>query len=285
MFRARRKRFKGQSLNIMIPTLLTLMSLCAGLSAMRFALLAQWEWAVVAVILAGFLDNLDGRMARLLGGGSKFGTELDSLSDFVSFGVAPAVVLYHWSLWELGGKGWIIVTLYCICSALRLARFNSRLGEAMPPWAYNYFTGVSAPAGAGFALLPMMISFEFPEFEIVRNAYLVGGVAMVTAFLKISTVPTYSLKQIKVPQTYVIPTFLLVGVFAATMVTEFWATFICCATVYFLSIPFSIRSFLHLRREAERIQSEVTPGEADPKAALPPLAEVQPPETNTRTGT
>ena len=285
MFRARRKRFKGQSLNIMIPTLLTLMSLCAGLSAMRFALLAQWEWAVVAVILAGFLDNLDGRMARLLGGGSKFGTELDSLSDFVSFGVAPAVVLYHWSLWELGGKGWIIVTLYCICSALRLARFNSRLGEAMPPWAYNYFTGVSAPAGAGFALLPMMISFEFPEFEIVRNAYLVGGVAMVTAFLKISTVPTYSLKQIKVPQIYVIPTFLLVGVFAATMVTEFWATFICFATIYFLSIPFSIRSFLHLRREAERIQSEVTPGEADPKAALPPLAEVQPPKSNTRTGT
>ena len=258
MVRARRKRFKGQSLNMMIPNLLTLMSLCAGLSAMRFALLAKWEWAVVAVILAGFLDNLDGRMARLLGGGSKFGTELDSLSDFVSFGVAPAVVLYHWSLWELGGKGWIIVTFYCICSALRLARFNSRQGEVMPPWAYNYFTGVSAPAGAGLALLPMMISFQFPEFEAIRSVLVVGSLAVVTAFLKISTIPTYSLKQIKIPQPYVLPTFLLVGIFTATLVTEFWLTFIGSVIAYFLSIPFSVRSFLHLRREAERIQSGIT---------------------------
>jgi CDP-diacylglycerol--serine O-phosphatidyltransferase len=258
MFRARRKRFKGQSLNMMIPNLLTLMSLCAGLSAMRFALLAKWEWAVVAVILAGFLDNLDGRMARLLGGGSKFGTELDSLSDFVSFGVAPAVVLYHWSLWELGGKGWIIVTFYCICSALRLARFNSRQGEVLPPWAYNYFTGVSAPAGAGLALLPMMISFQFPELEAIRSVLVVGSLAVATAFLKISTIPTYSLKQIKIPQPYVLPTFLLVGIFAATLVTEFWPTFIGLVIAYFLSIPFSVRSFLHLRREAERIQSGMT---------------------------
>lgn len=259
MFQTRRKRFEGQSLNMMIPNLLTLMSLCAGLSAMRFALMAKWEWAVAAIILAGFLDNMDGRMARLLGGGSKFGTELDSLSDFVSFGVAPAMVLYHWSLWELGGKGWIIITFYCICSALRLARFNSRLGEVMPSWAYNYFTGVSAPAGAGLSLLPMMISFLFPELEIVRSVFVVGTLAVVTALLKISTIPTYSLKQIKVPQPFVLPTFLLVGVFAATLVAEFWATFTGFVVAYFLSIPFSVRSFLHLRREAERIQSGTTP--------------------------
>jgi len=252
---------------MMIPNLLTLMSLCAGLSAMRFALMARWEWAVAAIILAGFLDNIDGRMARLLGGGSKFGTELDSLSDFVSFGVAPAMVLYHWSLWELGGKGWIIITFYCICSALRLARFNSRQGEVMPSWAYNYFTGVSAPAGAGLSLLPMMISFLFPELETVRSVFVVGTLAVVTALLKISTIPTYSLKQIKVPQSFVLPTFLLVGVFAATLVAEFWATFIGFVAVYFLSIPFSIRSFFHLKREAERIQSATTSpnGDSDDK--------------------
>ena len=119
MFRARRKRFKGQSLNMMIPNLLTLMSLCAGLSAMRFALLAKWEWAVVAVILAGFLDNLDGRMARLLGGGSKFGTELDSLSDFVSFGVAPAVFCITGRCGNWGGKAGSLLPF--IASARRYA--------------------------------------------------------------------------------------------------------------------------------------------------------------------
>jgi CDP-diacylglycerol--serine O-phosphatidyltransferase len=265
MFQTRRKRFEGQSLNMMIPNLLTLMSLCAGLSAMRFALMARWEWAVAAVVLAGFLDNIDGRMARLLGGGSKFGTELDSLSDFVSFGVAPAMVLYHWSLWELGGKGWIIITFYCICSALRLARFNSRLGEAMPPWAYNYFTGISAPAGAGLSLLPMMISFLLPELEVVRSVFVVGTLVVVTALLKISTIPTYSLKQIKIPQSFILPTFLLVGIFAATLVTEFWATLIGFVAAYLLSIPFSVRSFLHLRKEAERIQSSTTSPNGDSK--------------------
>lgn len=255
MLRPRRSRFKGLSINRLIPNILTMLALCAGLTAIRFGLQEQWEWAVFAVIVAAVLDALDGRIARLLGGTSRFGAELDSLSDFVSFGVAPAILLFFWTMRDARGVGWALVLLFSICCALRLARFNITSGNPdLPPWAYNYFTGVPAPAAAGLALLPMMLTFVVGPgvFDLpVVNAVVVAGVAL----LMISRIPTYSLKQVKVPNRYVVPMLVAVGLVAAFLATAHWATISALMIAYLVSIPFSLRSFRHLRREAERIQA------------------------------
>jgi CDP-diacylglycerol--serine O-phosphatidyltransferase len=159
IFRKRRSRPKGQSINMLIPNILTTLALCAGMTAIRFAVLAKWEAAVIALIVAAIFDALDGRIARLLGGTSRFGAELDSLSDFVSFGVAPAVMIYLWTMHAAGGLGWALALLFSVCCALRLARFNIKAGESdLPPWAFNYFTGVPTPAGAGMVILPMLLT-------------------------------------------------------------------------------------------------------------------------------
>ncbi|MCK5276638.1 MAG: CDP-alcohol phosphatidyltransferase family protein, partial [Alphaproteobacteria bacterium] len=134
-------RFKGLSISKLIPNMITVGATCAGLTGVRFAIDEKWEFAVVAIIVAGVLDALDGRMARLLNSASDFGAELDSLSDFVSFGVSPALILYFWSLSSLGGIGWAVCLFLAICCGLRLARFNTNIGK-LPPYAYNYFTGV-----------------------------------------------------------------------------------------------------------------------------------------------
>lgn len=256
MLRARHARFKGLSINRLIPNILTVLALCAGLTAIRFGIQEKWEWAVFALIVAGILDALDGRIARLLGGTSKFGAELDSLSDFVSFGVAPAVLLYFWTMRDVRGIGWALVLLFSVCCALRLARFNTRSGTSdLPPWAFNYFTGVPAPAGAGLAVLPMMLTFAVGPgyFDLPAvNAVVITAVAL----LMISRIPTYSLKQVKVPHKYVVPTLVAVGLVAAFLATAHWETFSALMIAYLISIPFSLRSFRRLRREAERIQAQ-----------------------------
>ena len=146
----RRPRIKTLPFNRLLPNIVTVLALCAGLTAIRFGYQARWELAVLAIVLAGIFDALDGRLARLVGGSTKFGAELDSLSDFVSFGVAPAVLLYFWTLQHAPGVGWALALLFAVCAALRLARFNTKLGVSdMPAWAYNYFTGVPAPGAAG----------------------------------------------------------------------------------------------------------------------------------------
>ena len=140
-----RRRLSGFSVNRMVPNVLTLLALCAGMTAIRFAINGDFEAAVYAIIAAGIFDGLDGRMARLLKATSRFGAELDSLSDFVSFGVAPAAVLYLWTMSQLHSIGWAIVLFFAVCCALRLARFNTQLGAEPPPYAAGYFTGVPAP--------------------------------------------------------------------------------------------------------------------------------------------
>ena len=152
-------RLKGQTVSKMIPNIITVGALSAGFTAIRFAFDGKWEFAVVAILVAAILDALDGRMARLLKSASDFGAELDSLSDVIAFGVAPAVVIYVWALSSVDGPGWIAALFFVVCAALRLARFNTTLGK-LPPYAYNYFTGVPAPAGAGLAILPLVVSFE-----------------------------------------------------------------------------------------------------------------------------
>ena len=261
MNRPRRPRIKAVAFNRLLPNIVTVLALCAGLTAIRFGFQARWELAVMAIVLAAIFDALDGRLARLVGGSTKFGAELDSLSDFVSFGVAPAVLLYFWTLQHARGVGWALALLFAVCAALRLARFNTKLGVSdMPAWAYNYFTGVPAPGAAGLVLLPMILSFQFGGTFLV-NPVLNAGVIVTVAFLMISRIPTYSFKQFGVPHKLVLPVLLLVGLMAAFLVTSPWATVTVVGIAYIVSLPFSVRSFRALQREAARLR-ERAPEEA-----------------------
>lgn len=255
-----RSRFKRPGLrrpgmNALIPNLLTVGALCAGLTGIRFAVLGRWEHAVIAIIVAAILDGLDGRMARLLNATSKFGAELDSLSDFVSFGAAPALILYLWSGHGLGGLGWAAALFFAVCCALRLARFNTMLGDPNPPpWARYFFTGVPAPAGAGLALLPLMFVFEFGpgvfDRPVVSAIVLVGVGA-----LMVSRVPTYSMKQLHIPRSFMVPALVLAAMAAAALTSAPWMTFIVVGVAYLASIPASVLAQRRARREA----SEASP--------------------------
>lgn len=228
--------------NRLLPNILTVLALCAGLTSIRFALQDKWQSAVIAILLAALLDALDGRIARRFGGATKFGAELDSLADFVSFGVAPAVSLYLWSLNRFGGFGWVIALVFAVCAALRLARFNSRLGATdLPCWAPNFFTGVPAPAAAASALLPMMLSFELGDG--FRHPLLVMVVAVGVATLMISRLPTYSFKQFRVPHRYVLPMLLAVGLIAALVMTVTWITLSIVVLLYLATIPLAYRDY------------------------------------------
>jgi CDP-diacylglycerol--serine O-phosphatidyltransferase len=239
----RRAPLGGRRVSALIPNILTIGALCAGLTAVRFAILGRWEHAVAAILCAAVLDGLDGRMARLMNATSKFGAELDSLSDFVSFGAAPALILYLWSSHEVGGIGWIAALFYAVCCALRLARFNTMLSDPnTPAWARYYFTGVPAPAGAFLVVLPLMLSFEVaseggggfasPWLTIVT---LVG-----VGTLMVSRVPTFSMKQMRIPRALTLPALILAALFVAALVTLPWATLLAIGALYLASIPLSV---------------------------------------------
>src|SRR5580700_5596694 len=216
--RMRVRRIPELSVQRMVPNVLTLLALCAGMTAIRFALNGNFQAAVCAIIVAGVLDGLDGRVARLLKATSQFGAELDSLSDFVSFGVAPAAIMYLWTMSALHSIGWAIVLFYAVCCALRLARFNTQLSAEPAPAAAGFFTGVPAPGGAGLVMMPMYASFEWGDW-IVRSPYLGAVWVAGTAFLMVSTLPTLSLKKFRIPHRFVMPTLLGVGVLAAFLTT------------------------------------------------------------------
>ncbi len=249
--RTRARRLSGLSVNRMVPNVLTLLALCAGMTAMRFAMGGNYEGAVFSIIAAGIFDGLDGRMARLLKATSSFGAELDSLSDFVSFGVAPAAVLYLWTMSELHGLGWAIVLFFAVCCALRLARFNTETTHELPSsYAAPFFTGAPAPAGAGLVMVPMFLSFEWGDW-LFRSPYLNAVTVTGIALLMVSKVPTVSLKRIRIPHHLVIPTLLAFGVATAFLTTEPWLTLTVVGIVYVGSIPLTIRSYYRLRRAAE----------------------------------
>src|SRR5438445_9538282 len=247
--RMRVRRLSGLSVNRMVPNVLTLLALCAGMTAMRFAMGGNFEGAVFAIIAAGIFDGLDGRMARLLKATSSFGAELDSLADFVSFGVAPAAVLYLWTMSELHVLGWAIVLFFAVCCALRLARFNSELSTERPAYASKFFSGAPAPAGAGLVMIPMFLSFEWGD-GLFRSPYLNAVTITGIALLMVSKVPTVSLKRIRIPHHLVIPTLLGFGVARAFLTTEPWLTLTVVGVVYVSSIPFTIHSYYRLKRSA-----------------------------------
>ena len=274
--RARRQRMRRRlshfSVNRLIPNVLTLLALCAGMTAIRFAIGGDFEAACYAIIAAGIFDGLDGRMARLLKATSRFGAELDSLSDFISFGVAPAAVLYLWTMAQLHSVGWAIVLFFAVCCALRLARFNTQLGAEPPPYAAGFFTGAPAPAGAALLLLPMFVSFEWGDW-IARSPYLNAVWISGAALLMVSTVPTVSLKRIRIPPHLVMPSLLGIGVLAGFFMTAPWPTLTFVGALYIASIPLTIRAAARLRRAYEAAHKP-EPAEA---AAPTPAAVVAPP--------
>ncbi len=244
-----RRRLRFMPLNSLIPNMLTMLALCAGLTSVRFALDEKWEMAVIAILAAGVLDGLDGRMARLLNSSSKFGAELDSLSDFVSFGVAPGLVLFLWTLESgLGGVGWIIALVFTVSCALRLARFNSLLEQKQPAWASRYFTGIAAPAGASISLLFMVISF-YTDSDFFQSAILNAAWMLFIAFMMASRVPTFSIKRIRIARRFIMPVLLLVGGLAAVLASYPWQLLSLIAIVYLATIPFSVLSHRRLQEQ------------------------------------
>ena len=280
--RMRVRRISGFSINRMVPNILTLLALCAGMTAIRFAIGGNFQAAAFSIIVAGIFDGLDGRIARLLKSTTSFGAELDSLSDFVSFGVAPAAVLYLWTMSALHSVGWAIVLFFAVCCALRLARFNTQLAAEPPPYAAGFFSGAPAPAGAGVLMMPMFVSFEWGDW-LARSPYLnavwISGVAL----LMVSTVPTVSLKRIRIPPQMVMPTLLGVGVATAFLTSAPWPTLTCVGLVYLGSIPLTVRAYSQLRQaaEARRNQSAETPA-AEPVPLSYTPGEANPPPNEWR---
>ena len=228
----------------LFPNIVTLAGLCAGLSAVRFALLERWELSVALLIIAAVIDGMDGRLARMLNATSNFGAQLDSLADFLSFGVAPALVLYMWLLHEVKGLGWMVVLVYAVCGALRLARFNTRIfDESAKSKAENqlsdeFFTGVPAPAGAMLCVLPLVVQLGLGE-TFLNDPYICMGWVLFVAYLMVSTIPTISAKKFRIHHSSAAPLLVISGLWVAGMIIEPWITFAISAVLYALLIPYS----------------------------------------------
>jgi CDP-diacylglycerol---serine O-phosphatidyltransferase len=267
MQRMRVRRIQEAPVNRLVPNALTILALCAGMTGIRFAVAGNFQAAVAAILVAAILDGLDGRVARLLKATSSFGAELDSLSDFVSFGVAPAAVLYLWTMSALNSVGWAIVLCYAVCCALRLARFNTQLSAEPAPHMAGFFTGVPAPGGAGLVIMPLFASFEWGDW-IARSPYLNAVWIAGIAFLMVSKLPTLSLKKFHVPHHFVVPTLLGVGLLAAFATTAPWPTLFFIGLLYLGSIPLTMRAAGRLRRAAEPRKTET--GEPAPALLTAP---------------
>src|SRR5438094_3838434 len=206
---SKRRRFRPIPVRTLVPNLITLLALCAGLTAIRLTIEGRLEWSVAAIVFAATLDGIDGRVARLLKGTSRFGAELDSLADFVNFGVAPALILYFWGLHELGNAGWIAAMVFAISTGLRLARFNVMADDPnKPAWAANFFVGVPAPAGAITVLLPIYVYFlgmpRLPGTALLTFLY-----TFAIAVLIVSRLPVFSGKRVgkRISPEMVLPVF------------------------------------------------------------------------------
>ena len=263
--------FRGREIpvRLLIPSMFTLLALCAGLTAIRMAIEHRFDIAIAAIVLAAVLDGLDGRVARLLKASSRFGAELDSLADFVNFGVAPAIIVFTWALDGLRSMGWIVVLVFSVCAALRLARFNVALDADEPDWKGDYFVGVPAPAGALIVMLPLYLEgMGVPgvgAFTPLILAYTLG-----IALLMVSFVPTYSGKLFgqRVAREYVLPVFVLGALFVAVLLTYPYITMTVGTLLYLAVIPLSFMSYR--KREAEFAQAAKSQNGSKKRKRTPP---------------
>jgi len=248
------RRFRMVPVRFLLPNMITLLALCSGVTAIRFAFEGRYELAVASVMLAVVLDAVDGRLARFLKGTSRFGAELDSLADFVNFGVAPAILLYVWSLNSLRTLGWVICLVLAICCALRLARFNVALDDPnKPAWANRFFTGAPAPAGAGLALLPFYLGFLGIIDEGHGWALLIGPYVVGVALLMVSRVPTFSGKHMgRIRGDMVLPVLGLAVLAVVMLISYPWEFLSIVSVAYLALIPVSVRAYRRLRAADDR---------------------------------
>jgi len=253
-----KKNFKlvsDKKTRVILPNILTLIGVCIGLSSIKFALDSKYEIAVIAIFFAALIDGLDGRIARLIKATSKVGKELDSLTDVISFGVAPAFIMYFWSLNNLGKFGWLLCLIYVVCVTLRLARFNVHSNEETS-WKDNFFEGVPSPAGGILVLMPLIYSLSELKFLNINYNFIVPVFFILVSLLLISKVPTYSLKKIVVPRTMTI--FLLFGIvlFFGLLLIYTFNVMVVSGLVYLCLIPISFMHYIKLNKKLDVVNSE-----------------------------
>ena len=256
-----KKNFKivsdKKSARVILPNMLTLIGVCIGLTSIRFALDGRFELAIIAIIFAALIDGLDGRIARLIKGTSKVGKELDSLTDMISFGVAPAFIMFFWKLNTLGRFGWLLCLVYVICVALRLARFNVNSNQE-PSWRDNFFEGVPSPAGGILVLTPLIISLSGFDFYQLNYDVIVPIFFITTSFLLISKFPTYSFKKIVIPRRTTIFLLFSIVLFFGLLLIYTFNVIAISAVVYVFLLPISFIHFQKLKKQHEndRIQDD-----------------------------
>jgi CDP-diacylglycerol--serine O-phosphatidyltransferase len=240
------RNLKNFSLGAMVPNMVTIGALCCGMTGVQMAMIGRWGLAVVSVLVAGFLDAMDGRLARLLNSSSRFGAELDSFSDLLSFGAAPALIIYLRSLHQWGELGWGICLFFTVCMALRLARFNTRSIEGTAPaWTQSFFTGVPAPPAAYLALLPLMFQ-QYRPIVYLEQPVAYGLFLVITGGLMVSRLPTFSLKKTTIPHRLVLPLMLVVVFTLVAVYSQPWLTLSIVGFGYILLLPFSYRAYKRL---------------------------------------
>ena len=246
-----KKEFKlisKKSPKSLLPNALTIFGVCLGLSSIKFAIDLNYSMAVIAIAFAAILDTLDGRVARLVKGTSKVGKELDSLTDVISFGVAPGFIMYFWTLNEIGKFGWMFVLIYAVCCALRLARFNLTAIEENETWKINFFEGVPSPAAAGLVLLPLILSLS-DFIEISYMPILSAAVMILTSILMVSNIPTYSLKKILIPSSMTIFLLLGIGIYLSVVIFYTFETLFFTGLIYIFLIPIS---YVHYKKISKK---------------------------------
>jgi CDP-diacylglycerol--serine O-phosphatidyltransferase len=232
----------------LLPNALTIFGVCLGLSSIKFALDANYTMSVIAIAIAAILDTLDGRVARLVKGTTKVGKELDSLTDVISFGVAPGFIMYFWTLNEIGKFGWMLVLIYVVCCALRLARFNLTTIDENESWKVNFFEGVPSPAAAGLVLLPLILSLS--DLIEINNISILSSIVMVlTSILMVSNIPTYSLKKILIPRSMTIFLLLGIGVYLSLVIFYTFETLFLTGLIYIFLIPIS---YIHYKKISKK---------------------------------
>jgi len=263
-----RRRFKAIPVRTLLPNLITLLALCAGLTAIRLSVESRLDLALAAIVFAALLDGIDGRIARMLKGTSRFGAELDSLADFVNFGVAPALILYFWGLQELKSAGWIAALVFAICAALRLARFNVMIDDPnQPAWAGNFFTGIPAPAGAITVLLPIYLNFLGVSNGLV-TIWITFLYTLTIALLMVSRLPVFSGKRVgkRVPPDMVLLVFVVVVLFFALLISYPWAVLTIGTLAYLGCLPFGWLSYREYQRKDAAASAAATPAGEAPTA-------------------
>src|SRR5262245_24876529 len=269
----RRRRFRPIPVRMLVPNIITLLALCAGLTAIRLTIEGRIELALGAIVFAAVLDGIDGRVARMIKGQSRFGAELDSLADFVNFGVAPGLILYFWKLNELANVGWIAAMVFAISGGLRLARFNVAIDDPnKPAYAENFFTGVPAPAGALCVLLPIYLGLlGAPEISSKVIVFYV----LVIAFLMVSRLPVFSGKKIgvRVPREMVLPVIVLVIFVIALLIGYPWHVLSAGTILFLCSLPLGWRSYREQERRAAQATVAASPAPAQPVPFTAPVSE------------